>query len=227
MCHEVVNAKIGSFDRSVWSHCLFWTPQRKFDRKTSLPWGLHPGPPPETAPTESDSAHFHTEEPLHVGGHKKGQPLMCGFTCWALFSSQSRLQHPMISAAGSAKNPARRHELSLWRTRFFPQVMHNVWMWGAGTLGMLGEIQLSSQRAFEDFVDLLCRYLPSSLPSKAQRQQREAHKSAIDSGQTPEWRLSLTSVSWRRQSWTKRTVLVCLQDLKVSLVFAKDQNLRS
>lgn len=28
---------------------------------------------------------FHTEEPLHVGGHKKGQPLMCGSTCWALF----------------------------------------------------------------------------------------------------------------------------------------------
>lgn len=60
---------------------------------------------------------------------------------------------------------------------------------------MLGEIQLSSQRAFEDFVDLLHQYLPSLLPSKAQRRQREAHKSAIDSGQTPEWRLSLTSVS--------------------------------
>lgn len=29
MCHEVVNAKIGPFDWSAWSHCLFWTPQRK------------------------------------------------------------------------------------------------------------------------------------------------------------------------------------------------------
>lgn len=54
--------------------------------------------------------------------------------------------------------------------------------WGAGAPGMLGEIQLSSQRAFEDSVDLRRRYLPSLLPSKAQRRQREAHKSAIDSG---------------------------------------------
>lgn len=59
---------------------------------------------------------------------------------------------------------------------------------------MLGEIQLSSQQAFEGPVYLLRRYLPSPLPSKAQRQHLEAHKSAIDSGRTSERRRSLTSV---------------------------------
>lgn len=65
---------------------------------------------------------------------------------------------------------------------------------GGGAPGMLGEIQLSSQRAFEGPVYLLRRYLPSPLPSKAQRQRLAAHKSAIDSGRTPERRRSLTSV---------------------------------
>lgn len=52
---------------------------------------------------------------------------------------------------------------------FFPKLCIMYECGGAGAPGMLGEIQLSSQRVFEDFVDLLHRYLPWSLPSKAPR----------------------------------------------------------
>lgn len=111
-CHEVVNAKIrliGVFGHTVCFGRLRGseTGKQVYPEVSVLDHRLN-RPPPRMAPPHSTQ-----RSPFHVGGHKKGQPLMCGSTCWAPFSSQSCLRDHVISAEGAADGPVRRHELSL------------------------------------------------------------------------------------------------------------------